>query len=143
MEYILMTLFGGGTLDWEEVGKTYYDWEDIISLMRNRLSEDMKDWEVNDFFYMVIVYGLEQLEDIVTNFVRENFRTTDKELQDDVAILCDFNMLSDFEIQCNCLDTQCNFVGTDKLRNVLLKHFKEDIDKISEDIAFTYVNMEE
>lgn len=34
MEYILINLFGGGTLDWEDIGQTEYDWADIIDIMK-------------------------------------------------------------------------------------------------------------
>ena len=64
MEYILVNLFGGGALDWQDVSKTEYYWEEIFSLMRNRLCKNLEDWEINDFYWGVIRYGLEQLENV-------------------------------------------------------------------------------
>lgn len=50
MEYILINLFGGGTLDWQDVGQTEFCWEDIIEIMKNYFGKDMEDWDINDFY---------------------------------------------------------------------------------------------
>ena len=39
MEYILISLFGGGTADWQDISKTNYDWEDIFD--RAKIDFDM------------------------------------------------------------------------------------------------------
>lgn len=143
MEYILVALFGGGVLDWEDVGKTNFCWEDIIDLMKDRLCKDVGNFGINDFYWAVLVCALEKLEDKVNNFIEENNSTEDVDIKKDIEILSNMNILSDFEIYCNCLDTNCYFVGSNDLRQVLLKYFEEDIDKISEDIGFTYLCMDE
>ena len=30
MEYILMSIFGGGICDWQDISKTDYSWDEII-----------------------------------------------------------------------------------------------------------------
>lgn len=141
MEYILMSLFGGGTLDWEDVGKTYYDWEDIIYIIKHYIDEDMSNWEINDFYWAVIYFGLIELNKVVDNFIAKN--EGNEELKDDIETLKMLDIDEDFEINCNCLDTHCNFYGEEELGTVLLKYFREDIENISNNIAFTNIEIEE
>lgn len=141
MEYILINLFGGGTLDWEDIGKTYYDWEDIIYIMKHYVDEDMSNWEINNFYWAVIYFGLMELDKTVGKFIAEN--ENDKELEEDIEILKTLDIDEDFEIYCNCLSTYCSFNGDEELGRILLKYFREDIENINNDIAFTNIEIEE
>lgn len=139
MEYILINLFGGGTLDWEDIGQTEYDWADIIDIMKTYIGNDMENWEINNFYWAVIYFGLIELNNIVDNFITEN--KNNKDIQDDIELLQSLDIDEDFDIYCNCLDTHCTFIGDEELGRVLVKYFKEDIDKIDDNIGFTYIEM--
>lgn len=139
MEYILVNLFGGGTLDWEDVGKTEYYWEDIIEIMRNCLGDSMENWGINDFYWAVIYFGLTELKNTVDDFITEN--TENEDMKDDIEILQGLDIDEDFEIFCNCLDTNCTFIGDEDLGKVLVKYFQDDINEISNNIGFTYIEM--
>lgn len=139
MEYILINLFGGGTLDWEDIGQTEYDWADIIDIMKTYISNDMGNWEINNFYWAVIYFGLIELNNTVDNFITEN--KNNKDIQDDIELLQSLDIDEDFDIYCNCLDTHCTFIGDEELGEVLVKYFQDDIDKIDNSIGFTYIEM--
>lgn len=122
MEYILINLFGGGTLDWEDIGQTEYDWADIIDIMKTYISNDMENWEINNFYWAVIYFGLIELNNTVDNFITEN--KNNKDIQDDIELLQSLDIDEDFDIYCNCLDTHCTFIGDEELERFLLNIFK-------------------
>ena len=139
MEYILINLFGGGTLDWQDVGQTEFCWEDIIEIMKNYFGKDMEDWDINDFYWGVLYFALTELENTVDSFVADNI--DNEEIKKDIELLQSLDIDEDFDIFCNCLDTHCTFIGDEELGRVLVKYFKEDIDKIDDNIGFTYIEM--
>ena len=137
MEYILINLFGGGTLDWQDVGKTGYDWEYIIDIMKNYFGDNMENWEINNFYWGVLYFALTELKDIVDDFIGENINNED--IQEDIEILQGLDIDKDFDIFCNCLDTHCSFNGDEELGAVLVKYFQDNIDEIDDNIGFTYI----
>ena len=139
MEYILINLFGGGTLDWQDVGKTGYDWEYIIDIMKNYFGDNMENWNINNFYWGVLYFALTELKDIVDDFIAKN--TENEDMKDDIKILQGLDIDEDFEIFCNCLATNCTFIGDEDLGKVLVKYFQDDIDEISNNIGFTYIEM--
>ena len=141
MEYILMALFGGGSLDWEDVGKTQYNWNDIIDFMKEKFCLSIENLEINDFYNGVLLYALKDLENSVKEFISNN--KDNEDLNQDIEILESLDINEDFYISCNCLDTHCSFIGNTELKETLLKYFQEKIDEIDENIGFTYINMED
>lgn len=141
MEYILMALFGGGSLDWEDVGKTQYDWNDIIDFMQEKFCFSIENLDINDFYNGVLEYALKDLENSVKEFISNN--KDNEDLKQDIEILENLDINEDFDVFCNCLDTHCSFIGNTELKETLLKYFQEKIDEIDENIGFTYINMED
>lgn len=142
MEYILMALFGGGSLDWEDVGKTQYDWNDIIDFMQEEeFYFSIENLDINDFYNGVLSYALKDLENSVKEFIFNN--KDNEDLKQDIEILENLDINEDFYISCNCLATSCYFIGNTELKETLLKYFQEKFDEIDENIGFTYINMED
>lgn len=141
MEYILIALFGGGSLDWEDVGKTQYDWNDIIDFMQEEFCFSIENLDINDFYNGVLSYALKDLENSVKEFISNN--KDNENLKQDIEILENLDINEDFDVFCNCLDTRCSFIGNTELKETLLKYFQEKIDEIDENIGFTYINMED
>ena len=128
MEYILIALFGGGTLDWEDIGETEYDWKDIFE--RVKINFNINDIDINTLYMTILEMALEELADAMQNYEGE----TSEEFKN-----CAYDINSYFEIYCNCIDTHLSFIDTEKLGKEIQEKMADKIDEINEKIGFTYI----
>lgn len=128
MEYILMAVFGGGTADWQDIGATYYDWDDVFERAKDEYGLDNID--INTLYRIILEMALEKLEEEMQNYVGEK----SGEFED-----CSRNSKDYFEIFTNCLDTHLWFRGSEELAKEIQEKLEEEIDQINHDIAFTYI----
>ena len=70
MEYILISLFGGGTADWNDIGRTFYDWDDIVERAKDEYGLEFTD--INTFYQIIMEMGLEELERAMQNYDGNN-----------------------------------------------------------------------
>lgn len=141
MEYILMSIFGGGTLDWQDIGQTEYDWDDIIEHAKyTKGVEFLEDLNINDLYGAILELALEELQEEITRYIKNNYSAEEKDIFDKLSRI-DCTDTEQWEIWCNCLDTHLMFIGNSELAEVLSAHLQYNIDKISDKIGFTEINL--
>ena len=128
MEYILMALFDGGTADWNDIGKTYYDWYDIVERVKDEYGLEYAD--INTFYNVIMEMGLEQLEKAMQDYDDEKSEEFEK---------CAENIRDYFEIYPNCLASSINFTGEKELATEIQEKLEEELEQIDHDLAFTYI----
>ena len=136
MEYILISLFGGGTADWNDIAQTKYDWKEIF---RNAEDLALNDGiQINDLYFSILEIARNELLDSIEEYV-ENANTTEEIiLAEKIQNITE----EDFDLWANCLDTRIAFVGTDDEAEIIQKLFQNKIDEIDDKIGFTYIRME-
>ena len=158
---ILMTMFGGGTLDWEMLDKCEYDFEDIY--------EDMKMFcsSYEDFDFNSILLGAidlykyhiqDKIDEKITEtesdlkelerYIDENNGNVDIEYVDDKKRLEqkleDLQKLyasDDIEYFTNYLDTSI-FIVNDEVRALYKKYLEEEVEKENELIGFCCLDLD-
>ena len=128
MEYILMALFDGGTLEWQGIGKSEYEWEEIF--VRAKIDFDFKEIDINTLYQIILEIAIEELAMAMQNYEGE----TSEEFKN-----CAYDIYSYFEIYCNCIDTHLNYIDTEKLGKEIQEKMADKIDEINEKIGFTYI----
>ena len=158
---ILMTIFGGGTLDWEMLDKCEYDFEDIY--------EDMKMFcsSYEDFDFNSILLGAidlykyhiqDKIDEKITEtesdlkelerYIDENNGNVDIEYVDDkkrleqqLEDLQKLYATDDIEYFTNYLDTSI-FILNDEIRALYKKYLKEEIKAENELIGFVNLDLD-
>lgn len=158
---ILMTIFGGGTLDWEMLNKCEYDFEDIY--------EDMKMFcsSYEDFDFNSILLGAidlykyhiqDKIDEKITEtesdlkelerYIDENNGNVDIEYVDDkkrleqqLEDLQSLYASDDIEYFTNYLDTSI-FIVNDEVRALYKKYLEEEVEKENELIGFCYLDLD-
>lgn len=158
---ILMTMFGGGTLDWEMLDKCEYDFEDIY--------EDMKMFcsSYEDFDFNSILLGAidlykyhiqDKIDEKITEtesdlkelerYIDENNGNVDIEYVDDkkrleqkLEDLQKLYATDNIEYFTNYLDTSI-FIVDDEIRALYKKYLKEEIKVENELIGFCYLDLD-
>ena len=158
---ILMTMFGGGTLDWEMLDKCEYDFEDIY--------EDMKMFcsSYEDFDFNSILLGAidlykyhiqDKIDEKITEtesdlkelerYIDENNGNVDIEYVDDkkrleqkLEDLQKLYATDDIEYFTNYLDTSI-FILNDEIRALYKKYLKEEIKAENELIGFVNLDLD-
>ena len=158
---ILMTIFGGGTLDWEMLDKCEYDFEDIY--------EDMKMFcsSYEDFDFNSILLGAidlykyhiqDKIDEKITEtesdlkelerYIDENNGNVDIEYVDDkkrleqkLEDLQKLYATDDIEYFTNYLDTSI-FIVDDEIRALYKKYLKEEIKAENELIGFVNLDLD-
>ena len=158
---ILMTMFGGGTLDWEMLDKCEYDFEDIY--------EDMKMFcsSYEDFDFNSILLGAidlykyhiqDKLDEKITEtesdlkelerYIDESNGNVDieyiddkKRLEQQLEDLQSLYANDDIEYFTNYLDTSI-FIVNDEVRALYKKYLEEEVEKENELIGFCYLDLD-
>lgn len=132
MEWILMALFGGGTLDWQDIGQTEYDWEEIFE--RARMDFGMENVNINTLYQIILEIALEELALAMCEYKGE----TSEDFKN-----CSGDIYSYFDIWCNCLDTKLTYIGENELLGKEIQDKMADkIEEINDKIGFTYINFD-
>lgn len=141
MEYILMSIFGGGICDWQDIAKTEYDWNDIFAQAKNTKGvELLENLDINDLYRAILELALEELQYEIDDYIKNNYSEQEKDIFDKLKqINC--TDTEQWEIWCNCLDTHLIFLGNSELAENLSNCLQQTIDKISDKIGFTYINL--
>lgn len=141
MEYILMSIFGGGICDWQDIAETEYSWDDIFEQAKYECNtEDIENLDINDLYRAVLDLALEELQEEINDYIKNNYSEEEKDIFDKLKEI-DCTDTEQWEIWCNCLDTHLMFIGNSELAEVLSAHLQYNIDKISDKIGFTYINL--
>ena len=134
MEEILIALFGGGICDWQDISQTKYDWEEIIGRAKERYGFDV---DINCLYETILNMALEDLNDLIEDYIAEANTEEEKTIAEQLEKV---NIEDDFDIWCNCLDTHLNYIGDEEIGRIIQDIFEDKIDKIDENIGFTYID---
>ena len=158
---ILMTIFGGGTLDWEMLDKCEYDFEDIYEDMKMFCSSyenfdfnsillgaiDLYQYHIQDKLDEKITETESDLKEL-ERYIDENNGNVDIEYVDDKKRLEqkleDLQKLyanDDIEYFTNYLDTSI-FIVNDEVRALYKKYLEEEVEKENELIGFCYLDLD-
>ena len=158
---ILMTIFGGGTLDWEMLEKCEYDFEDIYKNMKMFCSSyedfdfnsillgaiDLYEYHIQDKIDEKITETESDLKEL-ERYIDENNGNVDIEYVDDKKRLEqkleDLQKLyanDDIEYFTNYLDTSI-FIVNDEVRALYKKYLEEEVEKENELIGFCYLDLD-
>lgn len=156
---ILMTLFGGGTLDYEMLDKCNYDFEDILDMIKGFTTIDEMDFD--DILIGAI--------DVYKNNIQNAIDNKIKELEDDIKYLehrldyvgygksdlyeiegkkQDLEKLNtiyandDIEYFTNYLDTHI-FINDEETRKIYKEFLSKEIDEENEKIGFVELDLED
>ena len=141
MEYILMSIFGGGTLDWQDIAETEYSWDDIFEQAKYECNtENIENLDINDLYRAVLDLALEELQEEINDYIKNNYSEEEKDIFDKLKQI-DCTDTEQWDIWCNCLDTRLTFVGDRELAENLSNCLQQTIDKISDKIGFTEINL--
>lgn len=136
MEYILISLFGGGTADWQDITQTKYDWDKIIERGRYVYGFDL---DINGLYGTILNIAIDELFDIVETYISTAKTKEEKEIAEKLEKI-DFE--NDFDTWTNCLDTHLKFIGDEELGKLLQDTFEKEIDEIDKKIGFTYIDFD-
>lgn len=158
---ILMTIFGGGTLDWEMLDKCEYDFEEIYEDMKMFCSS-YEDFDFNGILLGAIDLYVGHIQDKIDEkitrteselkelerYIDENNGNVDIEYVDDKKRL--EQQLEDLQSLCanddieyftNYLDTSI-FIVNDEVRALYKKYLEEEVEKENELIGFCYLDLD-
>lgn len=134
MEYILMSLFGGGICDWQDIAQTEYDWDEIFERARYRWGFDIT---INCLYETILDMALDDLNDLIEDYIAKAETEEEKEIAEKLNKIV---IEDDFDVWCNCLDTHCNFMGDTEIADIITDLFEDEIKEIDEKIGFTYID---
>lgn len=138
MEYILMSLFGGGICDWQDIGQTNYSWSDIFETAKDIDCTDyIENLSINSLYYAICYMGVSELLDCIEEYC--DSANTKEEII--LAKQLKNTSIEDFDIYVNCLDTYINYIGEN--REIISQLFSDKIDEINDKICFTCINMQQ
>ena len=141
MEYILMSIFGGGICDWQDIAETEYSWDDIFEQAKYECNtENIENLDINDLYRAVLDLALEELQEEINDYIKNNYSEEEKDIFDKLKQI-DCKNLWQWDIWCNSLDTRLTFVGDRELAENLSNCLQQTIDKISDKIGFTEINL--
>ena len=158
---ILMTIFGGGTLDWEMLDKCEYDFEDIYEDMKMFCSSyedfdfnsillgaiDLYKYHIQDKLDEKITETESDLKDL-ERYSDENNNNIDQKYIDEISNLR--KQLA--ELQTLCVDDDISYYANyldngiyivdDEIRALYKKYLKEEIKAENELIGFVNLDLE-
>ena len=158
---ILMTIFGGGTLDWEMLEKCEYDFEDIY--------EDMKSFcSLEDIDFSSILLGaidlyryhidkeieekiketesdlkeLENYSDMYNGNINDEYVDKIHKLKEKLEKLQSLDIYEDMEDFINYLDTHI-YINDEEKREIYRTYLSKEIEKENELIGFCYLDLDQ
>ena len=102
--------------------------------------EYLEDLSINDLYYAILTLALEELQEEINRYIKNNYSEQEKDIFEKLKQI-DCTDTEQWDIWCNCLDTHISFIGDQELAEVLSAHLQYNIDKISDKIGFTYINL--
>lgn len=142
IESILMALFGGGCIDWDNLAETDYDWDNIFELLKERYGS-LEDVEINDIYETILNMGKANFISMINKFIKDNKDSNNENVKRIVSKLQDFDFEDEensWYIMANCLDSHIQLLVDDtELYDILNDYFADEIEKINDKIGFTYI----
>lgn len=129
MVYILIALFGGGTLDWEHISQTNYDWEDIFD--RAKGNYDFENIDMCQLYETILDMALDELQEKMQEVAEE----CSDEFQE-----CAEDVRGYFEFFINFLDTKLYFNGSEELAEEIQEKLEDELDDINFKIGFADID---
>lgn len=142
MEYILSALFGGGTLDWEMIGQTEYDWEDIIEEYRSNFGS-IENAEFNSFLEIIFEMAEREFAEMVDEFIKEYEYNEDYKGVVEKLKEVDFEDYDIWATYTNYLDNGIYLKVEKEIKDILDEYLSDKIDRINDNIGFTCIEIEE
>lgn len=155
---ILMTLFGGGSADYDMLDKCNYDFEDILRHIDSFTTRE--DMDFNDILIGAIDEYRSNLEEAIENKKREmedNLKYLENELEvcgygkreimeiesvkADLEKLKQLYPFDDIEYNTNYLDTQI-WVVDDEIKAIYKEFLADEVKKENEKIGFVELNLD-
>jgi len=155
---ILMTLFGGGSADYDMLDKCNYDFEDILRHIYNFTSRE--DMDFNDILIGAIDEYRSNLEKAIEDKkekIEDNIKYLENKISccaydkyDEIELIDNQNNLEkleqldtfdDIEYNTNYLDTQI-WVLDDEIRAVYKELLADEVEKENEKIGFVELNLD-
>ena len=125
MEYILISLFGGGTADWQHISQTNYDWEDIFDRAKENYNFDNID--MCQLYETILEMALEELQEKMQEIAED----CSEEFQE-----CAEDILDNFEFNINFLYTGLYFCGSEELAEEIQEKLEDELNDINYKIGF-------
>lgn len=142
MEYLLIELFGGGTADWEMIGETNYDWHTILERAKDIFGYiDNIDFQC--LLEMIFVMAQEDFSKMVDKFIEEN--RNNEEYKEIIEKLKSVDFEDDgrtWQFDTNYLACSITLFVDKEVKNILEEYLQDEIDKINDNIGFTYIAIE-
>ena len=155
---ILMTLFGGGSADYDMLDKCNYDFKDILRHIDSFTTRE--DMDFNDILIGAIDEYKSNLEEAIENKKREledNWKYLEnklavcgygkRDLMEIEIVKADLEKLEqlypfdDIEYNTNYLDTQI-WVLDDEIRAIYKEFLADEVEKENEKIGFVELNLD-
>lgn len=144
VENILISLFGGGYIDWGNLAETGYDWDNIFELLKERYGS-LEEVEINDIYETILNIGKVDFISMIDKFIKENKESNNENVKRIISKLQDFDFEDEennWYIMANCLDSHIQLLVDDtELYDILNDYFADEIEKINDKIGFTYVEI--
>ena len=95
------------------------------------------------FLETIFYMATDEFVEIVDKFIEDNEDSEDEYLQKAVSILKDFNFSSmdNWYYNTNFLDNDIMITVTKEVQDVLYEYLEDKIDKINDNIGFTYIQI--
>ena len=140
MERILMALFGGGELDWQEISKTNYDWEEIINKARQIYGLDT---DITCLFEFVFRLAKNDFCNMINDYIKSY--NEDKLFGKEIEILknFDFENEENWYFNCNCLDNDIILYVNEETKKAIDEIVDiKDLNAINDKIGFNEIKIE-
>ena len=157
---ILMTLFGGGTLDWEMLEKCEYDFEEVLDYIKGFTTID--EMEFNDILVGMFDMFRSNIQDIVDEKIKEveselkgledysdeyngnidrEYTNRILDLREELEKLQNLYAWEDIEYYTNYLDNGI-YITDDETRSVYREYLKEEIENENEKLGIAWLDLE-
>ena len=145
MEYILQAIFqSGGSLDWQMISETNYNWEDIIEVALDyNGTNNIRDLDFNCLLYAIFELGKREFINNLQAELKkyrdnENYKNIVKKIDE-----IDFENNEIWDMWVNSLDNHFNlFVNDDEIVKFFYTELEDFINNINDNIGFCYLNIE-
>lgn len=139
MEYLLMELFGGGTADWGMIGETHYDWHDIMEMAKD-IFGSIESIDFQCLLETIFIMAKDEFVNMVDKFIKgkdyEEYKNVINKLKN-----FDFDNDENWYFNLNYLDNDIIINVDEDIKEILDLYFEDEIDKINDNIGFTYIQI--
>lgn len=139
MEYLLIELFGGGTADWEMIGETNYDWHEVLKMAKD-IFGSLESIDFQCLLETIFIMAKNEFVNMIDKFIEEKDYEEYKNVIDKLKNY-DFDDDGNWYFNTNYLDNDIMITVDEDIKKILDYHFEDEIDKINDNIGFTYIQI--